>query len=263
MLRTSPRGGAGLSGSAPADPSDLTFAPALPPPRPRRGFDTVIVTAGLFATQEQLEADVELARRLTTVNFSHTVVLRAGATFSSRSRRWLAAVCPPSPEIVAEAGHHLRLREGGSPPIPRGRSSLSPEGRRVLTIKPGFVRTGMTQGPKVPPFAGSRQPSRKTSSSYREAASRPHTPSMWRWVMAVIKRLPRAVMRRSGSEYALRRGPCPGRSRLRSGLRAAAAAGVTGVRGWRGSSRRCGAPEAAASRPVPQGSRAEWCFGRA
>src|ERR1700761_1507986 len=31
------------------------------------GFDSVIVTAALFATQEQLEADIELTRRLTTV----------------------------------------------------------------------------------------------------------------------------------------------------------------------------------------------------
>jgi NAD(P)-dependent dehydrogenase (short-subunit alcohol dehydrogenase family) len=37
-------------------------------------FDTVIVTAALFATQEALEADVELTRRLVTVNYANTVV---------------------------------------------------------------------------------------------------------------------------------------------------------------------------------------------
>ncbi|PYP39679.1 MAG: hypothetical protein DMD43_10365, partial [Gemmatimonadetes bacterium] len=38
------------------------------------GLDAVIVTAGLFATQDRLEEDVELARRLLTIDFAHTVV---------------------------------------------------------------------------------------------------------------------------------------------------------------------------------------------
>jgi NAD(P)-dependent dehydrogenase (short-subunit alcohol dehydrogenase family) len=37
-------------------------------------FDAVIVTAGLFASQDALEADVELTRRLVTVNYANTVV---------------------------------------------------------------------------------------------------------------------------------------------------------------------------------------------
>ena len=36
--------------------------------------DTAVVTAGLFATQEELEADPELAAKLTRVNFANTVV---------------------------------------------------------------------------------------------------------------------------------------------------------------------------------------------
>ena len=38
------------------------------------GFDTVIVTAAMFATQEILEGDLELTRRLLTVNYAHTVL---------------------------------------------------------------------------------------------------------------------------------------------------------------------------------------------
>src|SRR3954468_23637151 len=33
-------------------------------------FDTVVVTAAMFATQEALEADTEFARRLVTVNYA-------------------------------------------------------------------------------------------------------------------------------------------------------------------------------------------------
>jgi decaprenylphospho-beta-D-erythro-pentofuranosid-2-ulose 2-reductase len=38
------------------------------------GFDTVIVTAALFGTQDALEADSERARKLLTVNFANTIV---------------------------------------------------------------------------------------------------------------------------------------------------------------------------------------------
>ena len=38
------------------------------------GFDTVVVTAGLFATQDRLEQDLELTRRLLVVDFAHTVL---------------------------------------------------------------------------------------------------------------------------------------------------------------------------------------------
>src|SRR5687768_16045329 len=37
-------------------------------------FDTVIVTAAMFVSQQAPEADIEFARRLVTVNYAHTVV---------------------------------------------------------------------------------------------------------------------------------------------------------------------------------------------
>src|SRR5262245_1795368 len=52
-----------------------TFEPALEAAdRTLGGFDTVIVTAALFATQDKLEADLDFTRRLLTVNFAHTAV---------------------------------------------------------------------------------------------------------------------------------------------------------------------------------------------
>src|SRR5690242_7438660 len=52
-----------------------TFAPALDAAtQTLGGMDTVIVTAGLFGTQDRLEQDLEFTRRLLTVNFAHTVL---------------------------------------------------------------------------------------------------------------------------------------------------------------------------------------------
>ena len=53
-----------------------TFAPALEAAdRALGAFDTVIVTAGLFAPQDELEADEAFAGRMLQANFTGTVLL--------------------------------------------------------------------------------------------------------------------------------------------------------------------------------------------
>ena len=54
-------------------------------------FDAVIVTAGMFATQDVLEADIELTRRLVTVNYAHTLVFceHVRARLLERGGGWL------------------------------------------------------------------------------------------------------------------------------------------------------------------------------
>jgi NAD(P)-dependent dehydrogenase (short-subunit alcohol dehydrogenase family) len=63
-----------------------TFAPALDAAEAALGgLDAVVVTAGLFATQDRLESDPDLARRLLTVDFANTVA------FCEEARRRLLA----------------------------------------------------------------------------------------------------------------------------------------------------------------------------
>ena len=162
--------------------------------------DTVIVTAGLFATQERLESEPELARRLLTVNFSNTVVfceaarkglmLRGGGTlcvFSSvagdRGRK------PVAIYGASKAGlsHYLESLD----------HKFRGLGLRTICVKPGFVKTGMTAGLKAPPFAGEPEGVAKLVLRALEKGSPViYAPAMWRWVMLVIRMLPRFVMRK-------------------------------------------------------------------
>lgn len=165
-------------------------------------FDTVIVTAAMFATQDRLEADIAFTQRLLTVNFANTVVFcehvkkrllaRGGgrlAVFSSvagdRGRKPVALYGASKAGLSAylEALDHKHHAD-----------KLA-----VLCVKPGFVKTGMTAGLKPPPFAG--EPEGVARDVVRALDRRKpmlYTPSMWQLVMAVIKRLPRFVMRKIG-----------------------------------------------------------------
>lgn len=166
------------------------------------GFDTVIVTAALFGTGERLEADTAFAHRLLVANFSNTVA------FCELARKRLLArgggtLCVFS-SVAGDRGRKPVVLYGAS------KAGLSAylegldhrfraEGLVTICVKPGFVKTAMTEGLKPPPFAGEpdevaalvvRGIDRKTPVVY--------APRMWALVMFVIRALPRFVMRKVG-----------------------------------------------------------------
>ncbi|MEL6178674.1 MAG: SDR family NAD(P)-dependent oxidoreductase [Myxococcota bacterium] len=178
-----------------------TFEPALVGALEHLGgLDTVVVTAGLFGTQDELEADLEHARRVLEVNFTHTIVFceqvrtllleRGGGTlcvFSSvagdRGRK------PVGLYGASKAGlsHYLESLD----------HKYRAEGLKTICIKPGFVKTAMTHGLKPPPFAGEpEQVARRVLAAIERGTPEVYAPAIWGAIMAIIRRLPRAVMRR-------------------------------------------------------------------
>jgi NAD(P)-dependent dehydrogenase (short-subunit alcohol dehydrogenase family) len=166
------------------------------------GFDTVIVTAALFATQDALEADLALTQRLLTLNFAHTIV------FCERVRERLLArgggtLCVFS-SVAGDRGRKpVALYGSAKAGLSHYLESLDHKwaaaGLRVVTVKPGFVKTGMTAGLKPPPFAGEpEQVARDVVRAIDRGTPVVYSPWPWRFVMLVIRNLPRAVMRRVG-----------------------------------------------------------------
>ncbi|MET0340789.1 MAG: SDR family NAD(P)-dependent oxidoreductase [Polyangiales bacterium] len=166
------------------------------------GFDTVIVTAALFASQDRLENDPELTRRVLTVNFANTIV------FCEHARKRLIAhgggtLCVIS-SVAGERGRKPIVLYGAS------KAGLSAYlegldhkyhevGLRVVTVKPGFVKTSMTDGLKPPPFAGEpEQVARDVLRGIDRGKPVVYTPGIWALVMLVIRWLPRFVMRKIG-----------------------------------------------------------------
>ena len=73
------------------------------------------------------------------------------------------------------------------------------DGLRVVTVKPGFVKTTMTAALSPPPFAGEPDAvAARVLSAMDRGAPVVYAPAPWRLVMWVIRLLPRAVMRRVG-----------------------------------------------------------------
>jgi len=178
-----------------------SFAPALDAATGRLGrVDTVVVTAALFATQPALEEDPALLARVLTGNFTNTIL------FCEEARaRLLAAgggtLCVFS-SVAGDRGRkptalYGAAKAGLSQYLEAIDHRYHARGLRVVTVKPGFVRTSMTAGLPEPPFAADpddvavhvlRGIDRGTPVVY--------APPVWALIMLVIRALPRFVMRR-------------------------------------------------------------------
>ena len=67
----------------------------------------------------------------------------------------------------------------------------------MVAVKPGFVKTGMTEGLRPPPFAGEPEPvAARVLRAIDRSRPEVYAPAIWRWIMLVIRWLPRLAMRR-------------------------------------------------------------------
>lgn len=177
------------------------FAPAISAAREALGgLDAVVVTAGIFATQEELEADPVLAERLVRINFSNTVM------FCEAARKALldeggGSLCVFS-SVAGERGRKPVIIYGAAKAgLTRYLEGLDhkhrADGLRVITVKPGFVKTSMTVGLSPPPFAGEPNTvAARVLSAIDRGTPVVYAPAPWRYIMAIVRAMPRAIMRR-------------------------------------------------------------------
>jgi len=180
-----------------------TFAPALEAAVAALGtLDTIVVTAGLFATQDRLESDRELTRRLLAADFTNTVL------FCEEARARLLAggggtLCVFS-SVAGDRGRKPVVLYGAAKAgLTRYLEGLDHRfraaGLRTVCVKPGFVRTSMTDGLPAPPFAGEPDAvARRVLRAIDRGTPVVYAPAAWALIMTAVRLLPRAVMRRVG-----------------------------------------------------------------
>lgn len=183
------------------DPS--SFAPALERAEAALGkIDCVVVTAGAFATQEELEADPARALEVVTLDFANTVV------FCEHARAKLLAsgggkLCVFS-SVAGDRGRkpvviYGAAKAGLSAYLEGLDHKFRSQGLQTICVKPGFVKTGMTANLRPPPFAGEPEAvAARVLRAIDRGTPVVYAPWIWRWIMLVIRSLPRFVMRRIG-----------------------------------------------------------------
>lgn len=166
------------------------------------GLDAVIVTAGVFATQEELERDRALCEQLLRVDFVDTILFceAARAQLLASGGGTLCVFSSVAGDRARKPGVLYGAAKAGLSHYLEGLDHrYRGQGLVTVTVKPGFVRTAMTAGLDAPPFAGEPdQVARDVLAAIDRGAPVVYSPRIWQLVMLVIRWLPRFVMRRLG-----------------------------------------------------------------
>ncbi len=164
------------------------------------GVDAVVVTAGIFGAQEDLEVRDAHAARVLTADFTSTVL------FCEVARKRLledggGTLCVFS-SVAGDRGRSKVVLYGAA------KAGLSAylegldhryrrAGLRTVCVKPGFVRTAMTADLDAPPFACDPETiAPRVVRAIDRGTPVVYVPGIWRWVLLAIRMLPRFAMRR-------------------------------------------------------------------
>jgi decaprenylphospho-beta-D-erythro-pentofuranosid-2-ulose 2-reductase len=164
------------------------------------GFDLAIFAVGILGAQEGLDADPATAAEVLQVNFTGAGSLLMACMRAMRRQGSGTVVVMSS--VAAErprAGNAIYgAAKAGLDALAQGLADAAGSGGpRVLVVRPGFVKTRMTEGLDPAPFATT--PEAVAEATVRGLSGRAHTiwvPGKLRVVFAVLRHLPRAIYRR-------------------------------------------------------------------
>lgn len=163
--------------------------------------DTVISVVGLLGDQFRSETDLNEAERVMTTNY-----LGPARIFGELANRFQARGSGTLIGISSVAGDRGRAtnyvygsaKAGFTAFLSGLRNRLAKSGVHVVTVKPGFVRTRMTEGMNLPALltAESDEVARAVYRADRRRMDIVYTRPIWRLVMTIIRAIPETVFKR-------------------------------------------------------------------
>jgi short-subunit dehydrogenase len=164
-------------------------------------FDTVLLAYGSMHDQRMAATSVPVLLEELQVNFVSAAALLTlfAADLERRRTGCLAAISSVAGDRGRRSNYPYGSAKGALALFLQGlRSRLYPAGVRVLTIKPGPVRTPMTDHlPNALPLADPQRVARDIVHAL-DARSPDvlYTPAVWRYIMAVIDLIPERLFKR-------------------------------------------------------------------
>jgi decaprenylphospho-beta-D-erythro-pentofuranosid-2-ulose 2-reductase len=163
-------------------------------------IDVTVVAFGVLGDQEAAWTDAEAARELAEVNYVGAVT--TGVALADRLRRQghgsLVALSSVAGERPRRSNFVYGSTKAGLDAFYTGLTeALRPAGIAVSVIRPGFVHSRMTEGLRAAPLSQTpEQVAAIVVDAVRSRREQAWAPGALRWVMVVLRHLPRAVFRR-------------------------------------------------------------------
>lgn len=166
-------------------------------PRP----DGVILAFGVQGYQLTAQRDFDEVRRIIDSNFLGAVSILEiiAADFEAKGRGFIVGIS----SVAGERGRQSNYTYGSAKAaltvyLSGLRNRLYPCNVRVMTILPGFVRTKMTAGLKLPQrlVADPQEVAEDVYHAYLQRKDIVYSKWFWRWIMAIIQMLPETLFKR-------------------------------------------------------------------
>jgi NAD(P)-dependent dehydrogenase (short-subunit alcohol dehydrogenase family) len=175
-------------------PAFIGALPALP--------DTVVCVVGELGDQKRAEADAEHAAMVLRTNFEGPALLLHlfAERFLARGSGAIVGVSSVAGDRGRASNYVYGAGKAGFTAFLSGlRNRLAAAGIRVVTVKPGFVRTRMTAGMKLPPLL-TAEPAEVGEAIFKAAETGRgdvvYVRGIWRIVMTIITLIPEPVFKR-------------------------------------------------------------------
>lgn len=163
-------------------------------------IDLVLIAFGVLGDQRMDELDP--ARTVNVIETNFTAAAAVGIEALKRLRQQGQGTIVVLSSVAGERARRSNFVYGsakaGLDAFFQGMAAASADDAvRVLIVRPGFVKTRMTAGMKVPPMSTTPEVVATTVvRALERGAEVAWAPSPLRWLMAVLRHLPTAVFRR-------------------------------------------------------------------
>lgn len=163
-------------------------------------IDIVLMAFGLLGDQAAAESDPDLAVRVATTNYTGAVSagLHVARRLRAQGHGSLVVLSSAAGDRARRSNFVYGSTKAGLDAFAQGLGdALHGSGAHVLVVRPGFVRTRMTEGLKEAPLSvDADDVGRVILTALRKGRSTVYAPGPLRLVMAGLKSVPRPVFRK-------------------------------------------------------------------
>jgi short-subunit dehydrogenase len=168
--------------------------PALP--------QIVVCVVGLLGTQEENRRDPAVAARIIRSNFEGpaAVLERLAERFEARGSGVIVGISSVAGDRGRASNYVYGAAKAGFTAYLSGlRARLSSAGVRVVTVKPGFVRTAMTAGLQLSPLltVGPEVVAQRIVAASQGGSEVIYVSRPWWLVMTIIRAIPEAIFKKT------------------------------------------------------------------
>jgi len=163
--------------------------------------DTVVCVIGLLGEQNRAEADIDHAIQIVRSNYEGPALIMGvfAERFALRGNGTIIGVSSVAGDRGRASNYVYGSAKSGLTAFLAGlRNRLTKRGVHVVTVKPGFVRTTMTEGMALPKLL-TAEPS-EVGKAIFDGASRGrnviYVRSIWFLIMAVIRLIPEVIFKK-------------------------------------------------------------------